>query len=476
MILKNNIGKIKIAHVSNSKNLNNIVSSWKNAKTINYTKYNIKESDMRTKTATFTSPDYIDLTTGQYNILISSKYHENFAGFILDVDYDKEDGLYNYQCQDWSRQYQSKFEDVQTGKISIYNLLMSYITHLQLPPKKKYTAKEKKKFKTILSGLRPLAYYNQKVYNGNKYNGNPFQNKGQWIIRDKSYIEAIRDIVYSQLGFFDVYFNDKGILQIEPLSKTDWEKTGLHLSKYNTTKQKYKFSTTNTITKVLINGEGVKKGKSFKLNQLKNQVDLSVFFGDISTSISNSQSKTKKSKNTSTTAKTGTNPYGNKDKKIWIGADGGSGSFCKEIVKLLEKNGWSCHYSGEGASVHNNDYNDVTKDYQILAIVDNGFCCTTVKEAYEGYCVNTLKNKDVTVMFMFDTRTWTNPRGMKPYRYGDFRGYTAHTAWDDSSGYCTSMKVDDFFRKHNAVYCAGDTAKLIVDQFLAGGYYKYKGK
>ena len=82
---------------------------WKNKLQIYWTKYQIKETDMRQKTATFTSPHYFDLTTGLYTILITSPYHEDFGGIILTVDYDKSTGLYSYQCQDFSRKYQSKF-------------------------------------------------------------------------------------------------------------------------------------------------------------------------------------------------------------------------------------------------------------------------------------------------------------------------------------------------------------------------------
>ena len=142
---------------------------------------------------------------------------------------------------------------------------------------------------------------------------------------------------------------------------------------------------------------------------------------------------------------------------------------------MLEKNGWYVHYSGEGAGVHSADYENVTSDYQILAIVDNGFCCTTIKEAYEGYCAPTLRKKNVTVMFMFDTRAWTNPQGMKPFRYGDFGNHIFHTAWDDPSGYCTSMNATAFFKKHKAVYCASPTAQGMVDMFLKGGYFASKG-
>ena len=82
---------------------------------------------------------------------------------------------------------------------------------------------------------------------------------------------------------------------------------------------------------------------------------MNAFFGNIKTSVSNQQSSA--SKNTSNATKKGgtitnkDNPYGNKKKKIWIGADGGSGAFTKEIIKHLKKAGWQCHYSGEGANV-----------------------------------------------------------------------------------------------------------------------------
>ena len=457
----------------------NAVISWKSKIKMWYSKYSIKESDMRIKTATFDSPQYIDLTTGLYAVRIVSKYHENFAGIILEVTYDEDKGIYSYQCQDFSRLYISKFEMI-ANKVKIYNLLRILLTRGYLGGKP--TKKKLKTYSKQLSGLRKLTMYNQSLYEGNKYKGNPFAQNTSLIARDKSWIEVIRDVVFNSLGFFDVYFNDYGILQIEPLSKTDWENTGLHLTNKEIADRKFKFSTTNVITNVVANGTDAKMGSYFKTSDLIG-LDLKAFFGSITTSVSNQSNSTKKttSKSTSkttTTSNVGTkdNPYGNKAKKIWIGADGGSGSFTQEICRLLEKNGWYVHYSGEGAGVHSADYENVTSDYQILAIVDNGFCCTTIKEAYEAsYVTNPLKRKNVTVMFMFDTRAWTNPQGMKPFRYGDFGNHIFHTAWDDPSGYCTSMNATAFFKKHKAVYCASPTAQGMVDMFLKGGYFASKG-
>ena len=474
-ISNNDWGTIYVARYSNASNPNALIS-WKKKIKMWYSKYNIKESDMRIKTASFDSPQYIDLTTGLYAVKIVSKYHENFAGVILDVDYDEDKGMYSYQCQDFSRLYISKFEMIAT-KVKIYNLLRILLTRGYLGVKP--TKKKLKTYSKQLSGLKALSRYNQSLYKGNKYKGNPFNKNISLIARDKSWIEVIRDIVFNSLGFFDVWFNDNGILQIEPLSRTDWENTGLHLTNKEIADRKFKFSTTNVITNVAVNGTDAKKGSYFKTSDLIG-LDLRAFFGSITTSVSNKSNSTKSStgkstKKTTTTA-TKDNPYGNKAKKIWIGADGGSGWFTQQIIKELQKHGWHCHYSGEGANVHWHDYFDVTSDYQIMAIVDNGFCCSTIKEAYEsGDCAPALKRKKVIPMFMFDTRAWTNPQGMKPFRYGDFGNHVFHTAWDDPSGYCQTMNATQFFKKHKAVYCASPSVKGMVDMFLKGGYFASKG-
>ena len=82
---------------------------------------------MRQKTATFTSPNYFDLTTGVYAVLITSPVHANFGGVILSVDYDEEKGLYDYKCQDFSRFYQSKIF-LNASKKPLYRVLQLLIS------------------------------------------------------------------------------------------------------------------------------------------------------------------------------------------------------------------------------------------------------------------------------------------------------------------------------------------------------------
>lgn len=473
--LVQNKSHIKISRINEANAL--LYLDWKNYDDIHWKEYQIKETDMRQKTATFSSPNYFDLTTGVYAVLITSPVHASFGGVILAVDYDEDTGLYDYKCQDFSRFYQSKIF-LQTKKIPLYRILQFLILQCNFDISKKPSKKHLKKYKKPLSGLRPASYYDQKLA-GSAISFNPMTQKVSIRAKGESIIGLVRDLVFGTGAYIDVYFDIHGVLQVVPYHKNDLFESGLHLTTQEIANRKFSFDTTNIITGVNILGDG-DKSKMYTAKDLTN-LDLSAFFGSLNSFIDNTSSTTSTSKKKTTSKKQSTtvtnkdNPYGNKAKKIWIGADGGSGGFTQEICRELEKAGWYVHYSGEGPGVHSSDYYDVTSDYQILGIVDNGFCCTTIKEAYEGYCAPELKRKNVTVMFMFDSRQWTDPDGMGPYRYGDFGNHVFHTAWDDPSGYCTSMNATAFFKKHKAVYCASPTAKGMVDMFLKGGYFASKG-
>ncbi len=445
---------------------------------IMYTKYNIKETDFRVKTATFTSPEFFDLTTGAFDVLISSKWHENFAGRILDVEYDEETGLYTYQCQDWSRTYIDKMETIVTNT-DLYSLLRVLITRANVGVHP--TKAQLKAYKRVLSGLRPLELYDQSLYEGNMYKGNPFKQKTSLIARDKTIIEIIRSLVYNSCGYFDVWFSEGGVLQIEPISRKDWENTGLVLSDNEYYGRKFKFSTTNAITGVVVNGSDMTTGKGYSSSNLLG-IDLSVFFGRNPTSVSDPNKNNtnavsnNKSSNTSSTNKNG-NPFNNKAKKVWINADNGSNSMKNTLISKLKSDGWTVHDGGTGSNNHYSGYFDVSSDYSVYITLYNGFCAGTIQEAYSSRIQNELKRKGVQLVPIWDSSGWTNPNGMKPYRYGDFSGYRASRAWDDnfSSSDPTISNVGDFMKKNKATYCVGPSASEIMQQFKAGGYFKYKG-
>lgn len=452
---------------------------WKNGETcsqIVYTKYNIKETDFRIKTATFTTTDFFDLTTGAFIVLISSKWHENFAGRILDVEYDEDTGLYTYQCQDWSRTYIGKMETF--GTAELYKLLRILITMADVGVNP--TKKQLKTFKKVLSGLRPIELYDQSLYEGNRWKGNPFKQKVSLIARDKPVIEIIRSLVYNSLGYFDVWFSESGVLQIEPISKKDWENTGLVLTDSEYYNRKFKFSTTNAITGVVVNGSDMTKGHGYDSSDLINSLMLSVFFGRNFTSISDpnkNNTTAVKSNNTSNTTNKNGNPFNNKAKKVWINADNGSNSMKNSLISKLKSDGWTVHDGGTGSNNHYSGYFDVSSDYSVYITLYNGFCAGTIQEAYSSRIQNELKRKGVQLVPIWDSSGWTNPQGMKPYRYGDFSGYRASRAWDDnfSSSDPTISNVGDFMKKNKATYCVGPSASEIMQQFKAGGYFKYKG-
>ena len=443
----------------------------KNKVEINFSKHNIKETDMRVKTASLTTPQPLDLTTGQHCVLIASPSFENFAGIILSEEYDEKTGLYTYQCQDWSRKHMSKTNTRVGDNVPIWNVLANFITNTNVPLH--HTQADLDKWKDVLSGLRPASEYNQVDW-GSIINYNPMTQTHKMLMRDKSYMELIRDLVYGTGANIDVYFNDNGIMQIEPYHEKDFENTGVHIDPREVSEVKVKFDTTNIITAVAItNGDTF-----YDMGARYHNSVLQAFFGIMRTTLTNkTETKSTSSSSSGAVASNG-NPYGNKAKKIWINADNGSGSMKSAVANVLKNKGWDVHVGRTGSNVHYEDYFNVTSDYQVYATLYNGFCAGTIREAYSSSIQNTLKKKGVVLVVMWDTSGWTNPHGMGPYRNGDFSGYNAGRAWDDnfSSSDPSISNVAGWLKSKGAIYCASPTAEGIVDQFLKGGYFKSVGQ
>lgn len=448
-----------------------------------FTKYQIKESDFRTKTATITMPHDIDLTLGLFVVNIVSIYHENFMGFLLSKEYDEGTGLYTYQCQDWSRPLQSKFS-ARFNDVSVINILRYCLTKGAYSTGVDPTDNQRKEWSGYWKGLKNVNLYDQSLYKGNIVKGNPMKEKINITIKGKSFMEAIRDLTFGRMTYIDLWFNDKGVLQFQPLSRTDWYNTGLVLSA--NTDRTFKFDTTNAIT----GGGAVITNTKNDLGQAWattiTRLDLSAFFGhiwtvvdaEVDSSTSNSTSKTNATSNSNSKVsnKYG-NPFNNKKKNVWINADNGSGAKKNDLAKALKNAGWSVHIGATDSNAHYRDYWNVTKDYSVYITLYNGFCAGTIREAYSSKIQNELKRKGVQLVPIWDSAGWTDPKGMKPYRYGDFSKYSAKRAWDDnfSSGDPSIKNVGDFFKKNKATYCVAPTTSEIMKQFNAGGYAKMKG-
>lgn len=364
---------------------------------ISYSKYQIKETDLQQKTATFTSQDYIDLTTGVYTVLITSPYHENFAGIILSAEYDKEEGLYHYQCQDWSRLHQGTFNLVCSG-VNYYNILRWLITHGGIGAVDKITNKKAKEWKYSLSGLRPLSYYNMGWW-GNSSKSNPFEAKKNIIINNKTYIEAIRDLVYGAGGNIKVYFNQNGVIQIEPYNKNEWLKNGVYVTTQELASQKLNFDTTNVITGVVVsNTDSTKAGTGYTSTKLTG-LDLTAFFGDLGVQISNpnkSETNSSTSKTTKgTNAVKGTPVHMNTDR---INSSSKDKKMLNDIKAALTKKGYKVTIGARNPNAHYKEINKVKKN-GIYFTIYGGLCAGTLKEQCESsHFWNVLKKKNAKMV------------------------------------------------------------------------------
>jgi len=462
-----------------------------------FTKYQIKETDFRVKTASFTSPMNIDLTGGRVLVRIVSTKHENFIGIILDDDYtENKDGTYTYKCQDMSRQYISKLAGVYAGNVTNHRILKSLMTSNDVPISVKITDEIKEWYGVMWSGLRASWKY-AGSYMGNPVALNMMLQKPKIISRNQPVIETIRQIAHAQ-AYVDVYFSSKGLLQIEPININDWKNTGLHLEVAETSERQFGFDITNAITKVVVNpSSGTSTGWGYRATSIIG-LDLRQFFGSNTTSTSNpsqssSGSSTTKavtsSKNTTTSAsgKNG-NPFNNKKKRIIVSEDkGGSSGFKSGIIKKLKADGWSVTDLGTGAGTHSKSYDILSSKYAVNLTIYNGVDPKTIDEPVTGWLKGKHEKYGVRLVQMFDSKGWTsktgtyNKKGMWYKRHGDFRGYRVPKAYDDNySGAKSGVLIEDlhkwYVKYHSKVcYCCGTTPTEAYNQFKAGGYLKMKG-
>ena len=160
--------------------------------------------------------------------------------------------------------------------------------------------------------------------------------------------------------------------------------------------------------------------------------------------------------------------------KAWINADNGSDDMKLAVADVLISRGWDVHIGETGSNVHYRDYYNVTEGFDVYITVYNGFCAGTVREAYSPEIQKELRKKGVRLVIVWDSREWLE--GMRPYRYGNFRGYRARRAWDDNFSREDPSIPDvwGFLREHHAAYCVGPDAELIADQLEAGGYFSWE--
>lgn len=338
-----------------------------------WSKYQIKETDHRTKTATFTTHNPIDLTTGSYHVLITSPLHEDFGGVILKSEYDPKTELYTYTCQDGTRFYLDNVDMVNRGDCTIYDMLRDILTMGNLPVNKKPTKKDLDGWKYELAGLHPLKEYD-------KFCGNLMRLKPQMIIKNKKSIDIVRALCSGEGSNVDIFFDKYGILHIDPYNADDFFKTGLHLQSRELSDAKFTFDTTNVITNVQVeNSDKTAFNVDFGASELIG-LSLAVFFGKgLGATVKNPYESTLtkttmvNGDKTSNDAINTDNPYGTKRKAVEISTDniGTSKSdwaFMNKVASLLEKNGWKVTYKVRDSNGHSESFLKI-KDGVHLIIV-----------------------------------------------------------------------------------------------------------
>lgn len=249
------------AETSEQRKLKMVIHDWEGSiengfYEMPFTSYEITETDPRVKTAKFTSNVYVDLTFGRSWIYISSPYHENFGGQILKVDYDKNTGLYTYQCQDGRRQYISKGNTLINDKYKVYDVIEGLIISpaigtLSLP----INDETRKQYASVLSGLKPIDSYNIPLSPVMKPI-NKLAEPCPEIIAYDSFINRIMALAHYGGTPTDVYFTPNGVCHVDPVDLNTWMKTGIKLTHSDLVHYKYGFDTTNILTSV-----GYKEGK-----------------------------------------------------------------------------------------------------------------------------------------------------------------------------------------------------------------------
>ena len=379
--------------------------------TLKFTKFQIKETDLRVKTATFSSPTYLDLTTGQYCVLLLSPYHENFGGVILSVEYDEDNELYNYQCQDWSRQWLNKTSyNIFSNSVDIYHLLWSLLTREDLSISKKYTMNDIKKLghSHQVSGLRP-AYQYYEPYWGGSLKINTMTMKPSYYSRDLTNIEQMRTLIYGNTPLIDLHVDEYGVVHFDPIHVNDFTKGLIELPFEITTNRKFKFDITNIISRVNVDTGDLSYGVYSSDDLLG--LDLFAFVGTVTSTIQRENSTTtiKSDKKSNTTSKTSTtskkntyNPYGKK-KVCWVQSDiiNGKSSdlkFLNDFAKKLRKKGWTVKVIGVGSNLHSEIYANVKNG--IWFCIYGGACAGTIRETYAdtSYRRKIQKNNSRTVL------------------------------------------------------------------------------
>jgi hypothetical protein len=312
--------------------------NWYNCWEISFESYSIDESDFRNKTATFKSDMNLFVEGYSYAVKITSPTHETFSGIILKRN-KKPDNLNEYSCQDWNRLYMSKPQ--LTMKAKVHNIIKKCLTYCI---NKSW----------VDNGLLAIKRYGDRRLGG-ATNTNGMKNIKNVKLKDKTCKEIIQDLVYGEKMRVDLHYNNTGIMKFTPRTDTQFMKSVADFDKTELVDYDYSFNTTDIITAVKLKNKTYTFGALFnnKKNPLYDFVNQKVEIeSSIPTSTGNTATTNRNTSNnsnkTSNRNDKQTNPYGTKNKEVWVTMDNCWGhntdnKFMNNLIKELKKLGWKTH-------------------------------------------------------------------------------------------------------------------------------------
>ena len=402
---------------------------------IPFTDYEITESDQRTKTAKFTTPLGLDLTSNFTYCIITNPYHEDFGGVVLSEEYDADKDLYTYQCQDWRRQYLSKTRLKSAGDTNKYEFIKaSLITPFLLETFNSPISKEQEKqYSKYLTGLRPLNEY--KIKTGVLKPQNYLEQKAETFLSYDSIIDSIMNIALDGQNNLDIWFDKYGVCHLDPIDWDYWLNTGLLLTTENIAEYKYGFDTTNILTGVKVKNADNSSPRTFLnnysypngANGTKFGDDLAIIFGNHCSMIDGPKTETGTSNTgTSTTTSTGTNNVTSGimsgKQSFAVGCDGGTSTQrITEVINALKAKGHDAISVGQGpSSVTNYGLRSASKGKIGIFIVNgnDGGVFYDFVQSYYGYkymimmfeSQKATTDKWITCNAMKNTKCYIDPR------------------------------------------------------------------
>lgn len=297
-------------------------NEWTSPKEILFSSFTITETDLRVKTAEFSSPHYIDMTKGRVCVWIQRKYGDNFGGIVLKAERDSENGMYKYVCQDWNRLLTNRVYVVLNGEWNVYKVIMNLLSKCglstdglgkiesydgmidEVPQDDDPTETNSKSTTTTTTttstdtssssgkegeSTKTTTTTNKDTEKETKLQkGNSFRQKPTGLYDKITARELILALVMKEGVNIDIYMDENGVLHFQRYEKDTWMKERWYFVDHEIYDAHLTFDITDLITQVAVKHVDALDGNATLYTSEKQLgVKIAAFFGVMGTVIDN---------------------------------------------------------------------------------------------------------------------------------------------------------------------------------------------